>query len=194
MTQSKFLQCSIRRASDVDVCVLSSCTGGYALMRYTSPAFLPSPHFNRRPIVRPGIQWSTHLICVRGNLVPTAIIHHPLHFASSRPSAHRDDLALAVIRNCTETHQDHVYLCDGVWVQEEVSRHWSPVRVSNLATTCPKELRSNESCTLASMSSQLGCITRSLVFSAPISTLSRSHEMPGRSKPCSLAHPRSRSP
>ena len=46
------LQNSIRRASDVVVCVFSSYAGAFALMRYTSPAFLTSPHFN--PIIRPG--------------------------------------------------------------------------------------------------------------------------------------------
>ena len=37
--------------------LFSSYAGANALMRYTSPAFLLPPHFNRRPITRPGIQF-----------------------------------------------------------------------------------------------------------------------------------------
>ena len=63
----------------------------------------------------------------------------PLQYASPRPSAHRDDLALAMIRSYTGTHQDHVLLCDDVWVREEVSQYWFPTLTSILATMCVRE-------------------------------------------------------
>ena len=69
---------------------------------------------------------------------------------------------------------------DGVWVQEEVSQHWFLVRVSNLATTyvqksfAPKNRVPREYV----FSSQLGRITRSLVFSAPVSTLPEAMRCP----------------
>ena len=46
----------LKRLSHTTVCVLSSCTGAYALMTHTSPARRPSPHCNRTPRIRPSIQ------------------------------------------------------------------------------------------------------------------------------------------
>ena len=130
--------------------------------------------------------WSTHQSLQKTYLEG---IQHPLHYASPRPSVHRDDLALAVFRNCIGKHQDHVLLCDGVWVQEDISQHYFPVRVLQLGHhLCPKKSCAPMNPRKYVFWSQLGRITRSLVLSAPISTFSRSHEMPDRSKPCFLAH------